>query len=152
MRKNENILKPLKCEKIIKHTFKRGWRINKEMISAIILFIDKKINLQDNATTPKEVHYLVKISKRTARKAVMRNRIKRLLRESLVISARSEEYEHLFYSIDNIILTWKIAPKHKGLIRLKDVEPEVVKVLLQASEYFKKMKGQRIENGSDPVN
>ncbi|MCX6156121.1 MAG: ribonuclease P protein component [Candidatus Kapabacteria bacterium] len=70
------------------------------------------------------VSYAVTVSKRTAKRAVLRNRIKRLMRESL-----RKELSDLFHQdqivISTFIWIWRSAPKKPGQIHLNDVSKEL---------------------------
>jgi ribonuclease P protein component len=69
----------------------------------------------------------VSVSKRTAKKAVVRNRIKRLLRESVSHVAK-ENNKDCFRGLQSVILIWYYAPSKPALISLKDVLPVVQKI------------------------
>lgn len=73
------------------------------------------------------INFGVTISKRVAGKAVLRNRIKRLLRESFRLIAKEEVFE--LSEIKQIILLWRIKPISVRHITLNDVYPEVKKLL-----------------------
>ena len=67
----------------------------------------------------------VTIGKKTAKRAVMRNRVKRLLRESIrqVIPSRSLQLSTA--GIHTVVLVWRSAPTAPKLLRLIDVKPHV---------------------------
>lgn len=64
----------------------------------------------------------VGISKKRCKKAVVRNRIKRLLRESI---KQLNKERRLNTGIQIMTLFWKIAPNHPMQIRLDEVKSEV---------------------------
>ncbi len=79
----------------------------------------------------------VTIAKRIAPRAVMRNRVKRLLRESArqQVSVRTHELHEL--GIGRLIFIWRQAPSSPMKLRLADVAPHMTealdKLLRQAS-------------------
>lgn len=81
-----------------------------------------KITLTIEFGTSDILHLGVGISKKRCKKAVVRNRIKRLLR--VAIRELNEE-KQLPENIKNITVFWKIAPKRASLIGLKEVKNEL---------------------------
>lgn len=67
----------------------------------------------------------VTIGRRTAKRAVVRNRVKRLLRESIrqILPVRSGVISEL--GIHTLVLVWRSAPEAPGLLRLSDVRAHV---------------------------
>lgn len=78
----------------------------------------------------------VVVRKKIARTAVLRNRIKRLVRESLYGVAKTSP--ELLAGIDSMALLWNTTPEHPKKIHLQDVEKAVGVVMLQAHEFCKK--------------
>jgi len=68
-----------------------------------------------------EIRFGVTISKRVAKKAVIRNRIKRLLRESLR-QIMIEQYFEERFDFDEIVFVWKVNPIKTSLIKLEEVK------------------------------
>jgi ribonuclease P protein component len=121
---SEIILRPLKGKLAIADLFNNGRRIHSDSSMAFV-----KLR---NSVTPDEtviVSYVVSISKRTAKKAIIRNRIKRLLRESLRLSAMEPALVDKISRLESIILLWRKAPEHHKLIHLKDILPIVQRML-----------------------
>lgn len=83
------------------------------------------------------VYYGVSISKRRAKKAVVRNRIKRLLRESIRECAKKYVSSDGEYPFEKFIFIWKNAPGHPKLICLADVLPEVERLFNMAHSHYK---------------
>jgi len=79
------------------------------------------------------VQYGIIVRKKIARTAVMRNRIKRLLRESIRFWIKESQQESLF--LTSVIMTWNAIPKHPMLIHLDDVQPVIVQLLNDAIAY-----------------
>ena len=77
----------------------------------------------------------VTISKRIAKKAVVRNRIKRLLRESIRKSVKEILLEtNNTIVFKTIIISWRKAPQRPKEISLDDVYPAVKKIIQMAIE------------------
>lgn len=81
----------------------------------------------------KDAHYGVTISKRLANKAVVRNRVKRLLRESLRLIIKLN-YENLFF--DKLILVYKKKVLKAGDVNLNGIYPEVLELLKKAEAFY----------------
>ncbi|MGA2297541.1 MAG: ribonuclease P protein component [FCB group bacterium] len=122
------MLKPIKGKKIFSQVYQSGKRFYEKDASAIACFRGK---LPESVSNDLITYYAVVIGKRTEKKAVVRNRIKRLLRESIKLSFKEfEDYNKIF---EYLIVGWKTSPGHPGLIHLKDVEPVVRKLLNKAN-------------------
>lgn len=126
--------KPIKGYNSFSTLFKTGIKIKTENIFCSIKF-NNNIVKEDSHL----ICYGVTISKRNAKKAIIRNRIKRLLRESIRIIIKEFKTEYLLL-INSIVLTWQIAPKHPKNISLNDVLPAVEKILLKAIAIYKNKK------------
>lgn len=88
----------------------------------------------EGAASNDDLLFGVAISKRIARRAVQRNRVKRLLRESVRrhVGPRADEIRAAGFS--RLVFRWRQAPSSPMLLHLRDVEPfvqEAVGRLLQ---------------------
>lgn len=117
-------LKPLKGRKHFAEAFKEGERQFNE--SAIFIITKRKSIQPELANIP--IEYGLIVPKKTAKKAVVRNRIKRLLRESLRIYFSESDNAKVY--IEKLIIIWRTAPKKPSLIALDRVL-KVVKVALK---------------------
>ena len=90
-------------------------------------------------TEPQIVYYAVSARKRNVRKAVMRNRIKRLLRESIRQIFADYTAKGKQTRLSDFVIVRNSAPERPGMIKLNDVLP-VVKKLIDRAESFKKNK------------
>jgi len=112
--------------------FKNGIKFRNRDCNSLIKFVtDAK---EFNPNDIRVIFYAVAISKKTAKKAVIRNRIKRLLRESLRQLLKEEIT--LFESISHIIVIWRWAPSSTGLISLSEVKQSVKNILSNSQSYF----------------
>ena len=74
----------------------------------------------------------VTVSKKIAPNAVVRTRIRRLLREAVRTFVGQHHQAILESRITTMILTWRQAPSKPSLIHLSDVEPVVHALLTKA--------------------
>ncbi len=88
------------------------------------------VDYADTSSTQAELG--VSVSKKTARNAVTRNRIKRLLRESVRLIIK-EYYSKLFFK--TIIVSWRKKTQKPGDISLKEVYPEVLELFNKAESF-----------------
>lgn len=126
--------KPIKKYDAFSVVFRKGTKLKTKNLFSSVIF-------NENIASKKchTIYYGVTISKKIAKKAVIRNRIKRLLRESIRFLLKKEYMEINFAIIDSIILVWQIAPKYPKEISLDYVTPAVKNILEQAFNlYIKK--------------
>lgn len=112
--------------------FKTGQRFNNK--DCIFFVKYEEFPSQGGLKERRIINYAVAISKKIAKKAVVRNRIKRLMRESLRQILKSDS--NLFNGISEFVIIWRWAPKHRSLIGLREVKDSVNNVL-QKSQIFK---------------
>lgn len=87
-----------------------------------------------------KIRFGVTISKRVAKQAVVRNRVKRLLREAVRQIIKEQYFEERF-DFDEIVFVWKINPIKASMIRLEEVKTNV--------EYlFKKIVSEKKESNT----
>ncbi|MGB9771772.1 MAG: ribonuclease P protein component [Candidatus Kapaibacteriota bacterium] len=122
-------LETIKRKKVFELLFANGKRFS---IGSLRLVVLPRGRGEPEAELNK-IFYAVQVSKKATKKAVVRNRIKRLLRESLRYLARSGMKEKL-HSFKYIFLGWVDAPQRACEISLKDILPIVEKGLTVASE------------------
>ena len=83
-------LKTIKGFDSFNYIYKNGKRFRTNDISAVIIFSDEK---KQNSSSFEDivVNFAVVVGKKTSKKSVIRNRIKRLMREYLRILAKEEQ-------------------------------------------------------------
>ncbi|TAL68172.1 MAG: ribonuclease P protein component [Bacteroidetes bacterium] len=118
-------LQPVKGKKTFDRIFASAKRFYNDEVWAVICF-----RKADNENPV--INYAVVARKKVAKKAVIRNRIKRLLRESLRKIFLESEDEKFKNSFEYIVVGWNSAPEHPMLIKLKDVKPKVKSILEKA--------------------
>ncbi|MBI5325497.1 MAG: ribonuclease P protein component [Ignavibacteriae bacterium] len=130
-------LQPVKGKKTFDRIFANGQRFYYAEASAVICFRQK---VNDNPV----INYAVIARKKVAKKAVIRNRIKRLLRESLRKIFLETDDVNFNNSFEYIVIGWNTAPEHPKLIHLKDVLPKVKSLLeIAFKAYIKMAEGNR---------
>ena len=130
--------KPIKGYNSFSAVFKAGQKLKTEQIFCSVVF-----NGNTEIDKIHTIYYGVSISKKIAKKAVVRNRVKRLLRESVRLLLKEFEARDLIF-INSIILIWQIAPKHSSEISLDCVLPAVKNILEQASYLYKKKNKNKV--------
>jgi len=135
------MIKPLKGKKHFSDVYKQGISFYDKPLKAIVCFKARPC-FEIESDDDEAVYLGVAVSKRTAKKAVVRNRIKRLLRESIrhVVSERGDQS---ILDLQSIILLWYYAPAKPAMITLKDVLPVVKKVFDRISDHLIKIKSVR---------
>lgn len=83
------------------------------------------VTLAESEADPASVQVGVTIAKRIAPRAVVRNRVKRLLRESVrrQVALRGEQLQAR--RISRIVFNWRQAPSSAMKLHLADVEPYI---------------------------
>jgi len=124
-------LETIKRKKEFEFLFENGKRFSQGNLRLVVFpKSEEEINAE-----PYKIYYAVHVSKKTSKKSVVRNRIKRLLRESLRFLARNNMNDKL-HIFKYIFLGWIQAPQRACEIRLKDVLPHVELGLTSAVNYF----------------
>ncbi|MFW6276192.1 MAG: ribonuclease P protein component [Bacteroidota bacterium] len=121
-------LAPLKGYKAFNNAFSRGKKFHHDKAVAVVIYD------HSSAGSENTVKFGVTVAKRRAKKAVTRNRIKKLLRESIKLKLAETDIRH----IDTLIIAWKDAPKAPSRICLSDVSPVVDFLIDKAVTYYKK--------------
>ncbi len=139
--KNNNVC-PLKGYKVFDKVFQSGKKLYSGSAASVICF-DFSADYDGN------VHLGVTISKRLAKKAVIRNRIKRLLRESVRLAIKQLNQRGTIIPIDQMIISWRQAPDMPSKIRLADVMPHVIKIIQSAESIYNRKKAAGNETTDD---
>ena len=129
------ILRPLKGFGAFDAVMRRGRRFSRGPIG---------ITIQSDASTAHTtpvLHLGVTVGRRTARTAVVRTRIRRLLREAArsVLPRYSKELRE--QHVTSLILVWRNAPSRPSRIGLGDVEPHVEAIVTKALTELAQEKG-----------
>ena len=126
-------LQPLKGYNAFGHVFETGKRFAGGSVTAFTVFGDPAKTVQKQQL----LRFGVTARKRT-RPAVLRNRIKRLLRESLRQIAHDYDRAGEVLPFQEIVLIWNAVPRKPSLLRLHAVLPAVRDVVDRATRYYRK--------------
>lgn len=121
---------PIKRQKLFDFLFQNGKRFSEGALRAVVYPSDVKVQ-----STKFTIFYAVYVPKKQVRKAVVRNRIKRLLRVALRKVA-TDDYPDSFWIVKYVWLGWNSAPNRPCEISLGDVYPSVKNVMSQALNFF----------------
>lgn len=124
---------PIRGKKNFDKIFAEAKKFKSDSLNSFIRF--RPILPKDEAEGVK-LYFAVSVSKKISKKAVVRNRIKRLLRESLRFAIIQPYFCEKIVFIESIILIWKKPVLSPKMIKLKDVIPELFYVLKSAIIYF----------------
>mgnify|MGYP001544482358 FL=1 len=139
MEEQNQILKPLKGFNSFQEVMKNGKRFRSKNLLASVQFCSDNEN---------EIYFGVSIGKKKARKAVVRNRVKRLLRESLRKKAKENAFPK---RLKKIILIRLSAPEKPGLINLKDINPEIEILVNNINAYVNKLNNETPSSNTDQI-
>ncbi len=120
---------PLKGWQVFSKTFDKGLKLRSKYILMSVVFSSLK-------NTDQKIYFGVGISKKVAKKAVVRTRVRRLLRESLF----NLEAEGRLAGIDKIIIFCLVAPKYRMGLKMADVKDEISYLLGKANSRVLKTK------------
>jgi|YNPBryulayer2012_1023412.scaffolds.fasta_scaffold20595_2 ribonuclease P protein component len=131
-------LATIKKQKRFQEVFTNGKKFS---TSNLFIVIDD-FSSTDNNT----IEYAVIVSKKVSKRAVVRNRVKRLLRECL------RHYVHLLLGdrmqVKAILLYWRTPVRHAKMIRLSDVIVEFIKLVekINRVKQIKHLDEENIDN------
>ncbi len=140
-------LVPLKGAIPFSSAMRYGKRFTHGAITAVIQF-----RTPSKDDTLAQVSIGVSIRKKTAKKATVRNRVKRLLRVSIrqvLVEFDDVGYFNQGCAFERMVVFCNSAPKVPSLIGLNDVLPDVRFVLAAALEYYQQ-RMNRYENNTHP--
>lgn len=135
-------LQPLKGYDAFGNVFRTGRRFSNGKLTALVVFrppVSASAAYTAGTAEQQIVYFGVTARKRT-RPAVLRNRIKRLLRESMRQIAR----EHNCATSSpfcELVLVWNAVPSRPSLLRLATVLADVREVLDRATDYYRREYG-----------
>lgn len=125
--------------------FGAGYKIYEKQAVASIVIRKSLENIGEES-----IKIGVSVAKKRAKRAVMRNRIKRLLRESLRLFLKNRNEKYGYCPIASIIISWKAIPLKRSLIGLKDVSSFVERSIDKAYQLFEESKKNET-NSSDSI-
>lgn len=126
--------------------FKTGKKFYDKELMAVFVQASSDIDdvVFENCRDESTFYYGVTAGKRFIKKAVVRNRVKRLLRVSIrkIFSERYIMLENPPFKY--AVFSWRHSPTHPSLISLKDVLPSVESIFDSADAYYKQKNGRSI--------
>ncbi|MBM2815688.1 MAG: Ribonuclease protein component [Ignavibacteria bacterium] len=137
-------LLPIKGFDAYSEAYKEGKKFELSTAKASVTFRMPNEVLFERQNNDDNVYYGVTIGKKTAKRAVIRNRVKRLLRESLRKSIKIDIRNGEICPFLKIIIIWKRTPLHPKLISLKDVLPVVQNIVKNAVSYYNNQQKSRL--------
>jgi ribonuclease P protein component len=127
------IARPVKGHRTFSDAFLKGQRVKAGPLTLSV----RCVALGEHPH-PGEIRYGVTVARGRARSAVIRNRIKRLLRESIRRAVRTHAAAFARCGVETVIAVWGTAPRSPGRITLHDVQPHLdhllAKVLTACSD------------------
>ena len=131
-------LQSIKGKKDFDFVFKNAKKFFEKDAAAFVCYKSGDILAQDVGNDIITINYAVTVRKKMAKKAVVRNRIKRLLRVCFRQIFDEIAGKELKSGVSHIVLVWQNAPKHPGLINLDVCMPVVSKLINRANYHFSK--------------
>lgn len=129
----EYSIKSIKGKKNFEKIFSTARRFYEKEAAAFVTYCKQEtVNEQSSVIT---FNYAVAVRKKNAKKAVVRNRIKRLMRESINIIIRDYQIREKLTNIDSVVFVWSNCPVHPKLINLHQVKPVILKLMERADSY-----------------
>lgn len=144
--KRRIIMKPIKGKLLFDGIFRRSKKIANKTIAAYIVFDGKQERKRRNSSKIKTLNYAIMVKKRYVKKAVTRNRIKRLCRVATREIFDEMPDEKLLSSIKYIVLTWgKTVDKTKD-ISLDEVKSALSEIMTNAKDAASKFISSQSES------
>ncbi len=122
-----NQLKSLKGKENFSFIYNNGIRCYDK--NSLAIFRKREPSVEDQTAKDRVIYLGVVVGKRTSKKAVVRNRLKRLMRESVRQSLKELEGTLPADTIESMVFIWRKAPVHPMAVRLSRVKPEIMNLL-----------------------
>ena len=135
---NQQTIKPVKGFGVFSAVWQAGKKIKKYPVLTSVVYDLQSVELTpyrfEIMSEPNAIFVGVSISKRRAKKAVVRNRIKRLLREAARLTIKEMEDLEIGINFKVICISAMKAPQSPKEVSLKDLLPAVRKAMFAATE------------------
>ena len=147
--KAQPALKPIKGNNTFMEIFRRSKKLSVPSAYCYVVFDYRKTSVTPPPNNFK-LNYAVIVKKKVIRKAVCRNRAKRMLRESIRSYIKRVENPEFLYLIKNIVFYWGKPLERPGLLQLQEVAAAVEELFSKAEGFYKnKVKEYAIEKNID---
>jgi ribonuclease P protein component len=118
----------IKSKKTFADLFQTGKKVSSELLHGIYL--------TKNTLTDLQFNYAVAVSKKISKKAVIRNRLKRLLREN--IRGYLNKQENYLLKLEYIVLIWRKPVKTRFDVSFEEVKKNIEKIFKDLEEKLDK--------------
>jgi len=142
-------LSPIRGKKNFDKIFAEAKKFKSDSLNAFIRF---RSVFPNNDDVQINIYFAVSVSKKISKKAVVRNRIKRLLRESIRYAIIQPYFCENIVFIENIVLIWRKPIQSPTLIKLNDVIPELFDILKSAINYYEEKLNEFNKKNTDNNN
>lgn len=143
------ILTSIKNEDVFKDIFRASARFRSGALQSLIRYpkfglIPSGIDTDTETSLTKPIlEFGIVVRKKIIRKAVLRNRVKRLLRESLRSIAQSSP--ELLANITMIVMTWNVSPDSIKAISQSETELHLRTTLADAQRFYERKRRQLMQ-------
>lgn len=137
-------LKAIKGYKSFELVIQAGKKFYLNEAMAVVVFREYGINERIYRKNPPDegtIYFGVSAGKRVSKKAVVRNRLKRLLRESIKRIVEASSLSGSFSEVEFILIFWKQPVDYPGQVKLGYVEAIINSLLSKAIQYHQKLSG-----------
>ncbi len=129
-------LKPIKGNITFQDIFRKSKKLIVPDAFCYVVFDYYKKRNTNSEIQPIVLNYAVVVKKKNIRKAVCRNRAKRLLREAIKINASQIVNQEFLASIKYIVFYWTKPMDTPGLLRLPTVTAAVSELFTKAESFY----------------
>lgn len=131
-------LQPLKGYGAFGTVFATGRRFSIGSATAIVVFNDGAAQAMEHRKTDgtQQIVYFGVTARKKTRPAVLRNRIKRLLRESVRLLANEYRQSDKAFPFRAFVFVWNAVPARPSLLHLRTVLPAVRTLVEKAARYY----------------
>lgn len=132
----------LKGKNKFSYVYENGKKLYEKNTLAFIASSTNPGNAEHRGEKAHIISYAVVIGKKASKKAVVRNRVKRLMREGIKQSLEELQATKNIEIIDSMIFIRKTAPGHPKLIGLNQVKPEILSIFSNFFSFEAKRTGE----------
>lgn len=135
-------IQSIKGKKVFEFVFSSALKFYNKDAAIFVCFKSGDIQHTPEENLPFVISFAPAVPKRSAKKAVIRNRIKRLLRVAIKEIVLEYAKNDVAINIEYLVVVWYSAPSHPGLIGLDSCR-EVTRTLIQRALDYKARKDKK---------